>query len=260
MTWQGFRLLERERLVKHHLMPALADPVFDRLAHEHPELIDNCLIWRKTEPILIEFVARRYITGSLWSAYQKSDDKVVWGIQFPMGLADGDDLGEVYFTPTTKSQEHDEPLTPQQYRELMVGWFGVQRGNALAEELEEETKTNFRLWHEYCLERKVVAADGKYEYGMLLDVWQGRKIPLLIDEVHTPDACRFWPLGEWQVRNLVSLDKQFVRDDSLKAAKEAGVERGTKEFDAFLVQRQLPDQVVEQTQDRYLQVENLLAP
>ena len=68
------------------------------------------------------------------------------------------------------------------------------------------------------LERGIVIADTKFEFGM-----EGDDI-ILIDEVLTPDSSRFWPMDSYTPgRTPDSFDKQFVRDylETLEWGKKA---------------------------------------
>jgi phosphoribosylaminoimidazole-succinocarboxamide synthase (EC 6.3.2.6) len=60
----------------------------------------------------------------------------------------------------------------------------------------------------YALERGIIIADTKFEFGLDHD---GRLY--LIDELLTPDSSRFWPADAYQPgMSPPSFDKQFVRD------------------------------------------------
>jgi phosphoribosylaminoimidazole-succinocarboxamide synthase len=60
---------------------------------------------------------------------------------------------------------------------------------------------------EYALERDIIIADTKFEFG-----WDGEQV-LMIDECLTPDSSRFWDAERWQPGGpQPSFDKQFVRD------------------------------------------------
>jgi phosphoribosylaminoimidazole-succinocarboxamide synthase len=60
---------------------------------------------------------------------------------------------------------------------------------------------------EYAIQRGIIIADVKFEFG----IYQGRII--LCDELLTPDSSRFWPLSSYQPgRSQPSFDKQYVRD------------------------------------------------
>ncbi len=75
----------------------------------------NVLIAKKCIPLPIECVMRGYITGvtgtSLWTHYK--DGKRDFGnFTLPEGLKKNQKLSENVFTPTTKSDDHDRPITP----------------------------------------------------------------------------------------------------------------------------------------------------
>ena len=62
--------------------------------------------------------------------------------------------------------------------------------------------------HEYALERGIIIADTKFEFG----VDEETNDVVLVDEVLTPDSSRFWPANEYQPgRSQASFDKQYLR-------------------------------------------------
>ena len=70
---------------------------------------------------------------------------------------------------------------------------------------------SLRLYREasaYALERGIIIADTKFEFGL-----NDEGTLHLIDEALTPDSSRFWPVDQYQVGiSPPSFDKQFVRD------------------------------------------------
>ena len=118
----------------------------------------------------------------------------------PSGLDEADRLPEPIFTPTTKAAEgHDLPLTFDETVDLI--------GKGLAERLRELTIALYDRGAEVALERGIIVADTKFEFGFA----QGELI--LIDEVLTPDSSRIWPADGYEPgRSQPSFDKQFVRD------------------------------------------------
>jgi phosphoribosylaminoimidazole-succinocarboxamide synthase len=60
----------------------------------------------------------------------------------------------------------------------------------------------------YALERGIIIADTKFEFGV-----DKSGALYLIDEVLTPDSSRFWPADTYKEgMSPPSYDKQFVRD------------------------------------------------
>ena len=142
----------------------------------------------KLNMIPVECIVRGYITGSGWEGYQK--DGKVCGIQLPEGLKECQKLPHPIFTPSTKAPvgEHDQ--------------------NISMEKLSELTLALYNKCADYALERGIIIADTKFEFG--LDE-EGNIV--LGDEMLTPDNSRFWPAKGYEAgHGQPSYDKQFVRD------------------------------------------------
>ena len=163
-----------------------------------PDLAGRTMMMRRAKPIMVECVARGYLSGSGWREYR--DTGKVNGIALPKGLVESDKLPEPIFTPSTKADEgHDEPITMDETIELV--------GKGLAERLKELTLTIYELGAKTAAKRGVILADTKFEFGFC----DGELT--LIDEVMTPDSSRFWPADRYEPGGpQPSFDKQFVRD------------------------------------------------
>ena len=163
-----------------------------------PSLVGRAMLVKKAEVIPAECVARGYLSGSGLKQYRTEGH--VCGVALPPGLGESDRLPEPIFTPTTKAAEgHDLPLTFEQTAALI--------GRGLAEKLRELTIALYERGAEIALERGIIVADTKFEFGFA----EGELI--LIDEVLTPDSSRFWPAdGYVPGRSQPSFDKQYVRD------------------------------------------------
>ena len=147
----------------------------------------------------IECVVRGYLAGSGWKEYQRSG--TVCGIRLPPGLR-----GEL---PAARADLHAGHQGGDGPRREHLASSGRPRSSAaeLAEELRRRSLDVFRRGAEYALERGIIIADTKFEFGQV----DGRL--LLIDEVLTPDSSRFWPADQYAPgRAQPSFDKQFVRD------------------------------------------------
>ena len=156
------------------------------------------MLVRRADVIPVECVARGYLAGSGWAQYQATG--AVCGVEIPPGLQESSQLPAPIFTPTTKAAEgHDMPMTPQECAELV--------GRGLMERLRELTVAVYERIASLALERGVIVADTKVEFGFS----DGELI--LIDEVGTPDSSRFWPADTYAPgRAQPSFDKQYVRD------------------------------------------------
>jgi phosphoribosylaminoimidazole-succinocarboxamide synthase len=190
--------LDRTRdLVPNHLISADRRD-FPEPFRSEPSLAGRSMLCRKAQPVLVECVARGYLTGSGLKQYRAEGH--VCGVPLPPGLVEASRLPEPIFTPTTKAAEgHDLPLTFDETVDLV--------GRGLAERLRELTIALYERGAEVAAERGIIVADTKFEFG-----FAGGEL-ILIDEVLTPDSSRFWPAEGYRPgRAQPSFDKQFVRD------------------------------------------------
>jgi phosphoribosylaminoimidazole-succinocarboxamide synthase len=161
-------------------------------------LSGRAMLVRRADVIAMECVARGYLSGSGWAQYREMGS--VCGLPLPAGLVESDRLPEPLFTPTTKATAgHDLPLTPLEAIELV--------GRGLYERLKELTIGVYERIAAVALERGIIVADTKLEFGFS----DGEL--LLIDEAGTPDSSRFWPADDYVPGGpQPSFDKQYVRD------------------------------------------------
>ena len=229
-----FWLNKLEHLIPNHLSTLPLEKVLPDAA-EREQVADHAMIVKKLKPLPIEAIVRGYLIGSGWKDYQATG--TVCGIALPAGLKLADRLPEPIFTPSTKAAlgAHDENIDYTQTEALL--------GKDLAAQVRDVSLALYKEAAEYALERGIIIADTKFEFG--LDE-NGRLT--LIDEVLTPDSSRFWPVDQYQPgTSPVSFDKQFVRDylESLDWNKTApGPE--------------LPDSIVTKTAEKYQQAKTLL--
>ena len=197
----------------------------------------RAMLCRRLDMAPVECVARGYLAGSGWTDYCATG--AVCGVGLPAGLMDGSRLHEAIFTPATKAEvgEHDENIT----LEHVAGMLGEQRAAAL----RDLTLAVYQRAEAIARDRGVLLADTKLEFGT--PPGEPDAAFVLADEVLTPDSSRFWPAEEWAPgRAQPSFDKQFVRDWLTSPA--SGWDKTSDEPPPAL-----PDDVVERTQQRYLE-------
>ncbi len=187
-----------------HLMPNHLTGI--DVASVLPEGVDAALyakravVTRKLKPVPVEAIARGYLIGSGWKDYQRTGK--VSGIELPDGLRQAEQLPEPIFTPSTKAAvgDHDENID----FDAMVKAVGGD----LAERVRDATLRIYKFAADYALERGIILADTKFEFGTDED---GRLY--IMDEMLTPDSSRYWPADQYEVgTSPPSYDKQFVRD------------------------------------------------
>lgn len=227
-------------LVDNHLVAADPDRIeamVPGLAASREQWAGRALLVRKTRPIAVECVVRGYLAGSAWQEYREHG--TLAGDPLPPGLRESDRLDPPIFSPASKAGSgHDENIPFIRVVELL----GAER----AERLRDTSLALYERGRALAGERGIILADTKFEFGL-----DGDQL-LLIDEVMTPDSSRFWPQDRYRPGGpQPSLDKQPVRD-YLDALTRAG------RWDKAPPPPSLPDEVVEATTRRYLEVQHRL--
>ena len=238
-----FDLIERalgDRL-QHHLLSTAATDVDGLTDAQRAQINGRVMVGRRARVIPIECIVRGYLAGSGWAEYQRS--QTVCGIALPAGLKQCEKLPEPIFTPSTKAETgHDENISFEQ--------ACATGGEALVTALRDLSLAIYQLGHDHAAQRGIILADTKFEFGLPLD--DSSQKPILIDEVLTPDSSRFWPAANYGAgRDQVSYDKQYVRN-YLEELVDAG------RWDKTPPGPALPDEIVANTQAKYLEAYRLL--
>jgi len=226
-AFSSFWFERTKDLVGNHVITAERWKFPEPFSHE-TGLSGRAMLVQRAEVIPVECVVRGYLAGSGWSQYRESG--AVCGVPLPAGLQEASRLPEPIFTPTTKAAEgHDVPITPEKCADLI--------GRGLTERLRELTISVYERIASASLDRAVIVADTKFEFGFS----DGELI--LIDEVGTPDSSRFWPAdGYAPGRAQQSFDKQYVRDWL-----------DTSGWDREPPPPELPAEVVRRTSEKYIE-------
>ena len=186
------------------------------------------MLVRRAEMFPVECVVRGYISGSAWKEYKANGS--VCGIKLPVGLKESDQLPEPIFTPATKATTgHDENIPFSEMEKIL--------GRETSEKLRELTLAIYRKASEYALQKGIIIADTKFEFG------RTAAGITLADEVLTPDSSRFWPADKYKPGMAQeSFDKQYVRDylEEIKWNKQPPAPA-------------LPDEVARKTSEKYLE-------
>ena len=168
----------------------------------------NVTVARELDMLPVEIVVRRYLTGStdtsVWTNYNNGVRKFC-GVDLPDGMIKNQKFDEPIITPTTKAEDHDESISPEEI---------VERGLVDAERWAEVEKVALELFArgtELAAQRGLILVDTKYEMG--LDPEGNLTVA---DEIHTPDSSRYWILDSYEDLHArgeepESLDKEFLR-------------------------------------------------
>jgi phosphoribosylaminoimidazole-succinocarboxamide synthase len=216
----------RFRKVPNHFITADIAEFSENLDPYAKSLQGRSMLVKKSTPLPIECVVRGYLAGSGWKEYQES--ATVCGVHLPPSLQQAARLPEPIFTPATKAESgHDENISWEKCCAIL--------GSEVATAVRDISLAIYSDGSSYALERGIIIADTKFEFG-----FHNGEI-LLIDECLTPDSSRFWPVDTYRVGiSPPSYDKQFVRDYL-----------ETLDWDKNPPAPHLPPQIIEKTAGKY---------
>jgi len=220
-------------LVRNHLSDLdLRDYVSDE---DYLRLKDRSILVKRLETLPVEAIVRGYVIGSGWKDYQASGE--ICGIKLPAGLQQAAKLPEPIFTPSTKAEVGDHDINVS--FDDVIARIGVDKAN----QIREKSIQLYQLAADYALERGIIIADTKFEFGVDAD-----DELVLIDEILTPDSSRYWPADEYRVGiSPPSFDKQFLRDYL-----------ETLDWDKTPPAPTIPAELIAKTQQKYQQVRDIL--
>jgi phosphoribosylaminoimidazole-succinocarboxamide synthase len=187
-----------EAIVPNHLITTELS-AYPPEAQGAPDLAGRSMLVNRLTMMPIECVVRGYLVGSGWKDYQRTG--TVCGHSLPEGMLEAQKLPKPLFTPSTKATDGHDQNIDREAGVLLVGEERFDRLAALSIQIYETAA-------EYALERGIIIADTKFEFG---EDEAGRIV--LGDEALTPDSSRFWPADEYATGGSPpSYDKQYVRD------------------------------------------------
>ena len=188
------------------------------LAGNHIVDVPHPLVWvvRKARPVMVEAIARQYITGSMWRSYEKGD-RDICGITLPEGLKKNQKLDELLITPSTKGivtgvegipEMDDVNITRDQIlKNLEVFNFRNEEDVTTYETLLSE---GFNLISRELDKIGKVFVDTKFEFGFIGEGDDAKMI--YIDEIGTPDSSRYWDKALYEKGEIREDSKEFFRE------------------------------------------------
>ena len=104
-----FWFKELDGIVPNHLTGI--DPESVVAPEERDQVKGRAVVAKRLKPILVECVARGYLSGSAWKEYQTTGQ--ICGVKLPAGLKQSEKLPEPIFTPAGKAEagHHDENIS-----------------------------------------------------------------------------------------------------------------------------------------------------
>lgn len=187
------------------------------IAEHHILDTPHPLVWivKKAQPIKIEAIARQYITGSMWRAYERGE-RTFCGISLPEGLEKNQRLDELLITPTTKGvvrelvgvpAKDDTPITRKQIENnyFRLNFYSPED----IDHYETIVRDAFGLMNKELLDKEQILADTKFEFGYVRKE-DGIEM-ICIDEVGTPDSSRMWDKEKYERGIIEERSKEYFR-------------------------------------------------
>ncbi len=213
-------------IIDNHFISCDVDFLSESLKRYKKELSGRFTIAKKAKMFPVECIVRGYLSGSAWQEYRKSG--TVCGIKLKEGMVESEKFVKPIFTPSTKAESgHDINISFEEMKNVV--------GSENAGIIKDAAIKLYNFASSYALQRGIIIADTKFEFGVFNDEI------ILCDEVLTPDSSRFWPLESYSKgKPQPSFDKQYVRDYLIKIGwkKEPPVPS-------------LPEEVVLKTSEKY---------
>ena len=234
------------------------------LADSHILDIPHPFVWivQKARPIMIEAIARQYITGSMWRAYEKGDREFC-GITISDNLENNTKLPELLITPSTKGilkgipgvQEADDVNITRQNIVDNFEAFNFTSASHISD-YEKLLKEGFDLISAELAKLDQIFVDTKFEFGYVTDKTGKQKL-IYMDEVGTPDSSRIWDGAAYRDGKIVENSKEDFRQLLLKHFPDPDIllnkERMPERF-ALAKDNALPESVLMQISKTYTSI------
>ena len=188
------------------------------LADSHILEIPHPLVWivQKAKPVMIEAIARQYITGSMWRSYDKGEREFC-GITIPDGLQRDQKLPELLITPSSKGVLNGIPGVPavddvNVTRSDIENNFSAFKFNSVGDIALYETllREGFEVISAELARLDQIFVDTKFEFGYVKDKSGNQKL-IYMDEVGTPDSSRIWDGEALREGRVVENSKEDFR-------------------------------------------------
>lgn len=232
------------------------------LADSHILEVPHPLVWivQKARPVMIEAIARQYITGSMWRAYQKGE-RSICGIELPDDLQKDQRLPELLITPSTKGilsgidgvPELDDVNITRKDLENNVAAFHFRHADDI-DRYETLLSEGFELISKTLDSVGQIFVDTKFEFGYVQDMDGNDKL-IYMDEVGTPDSSRMWDAEAYGQGRVVENSKEVFRqallahfpDPDILTNKDRMAERGP-----LAENNELPMEIMQKVSDTYV--------
>ena len=234
------------------------------LADSHILDIPHPLVWvvQKAKPVMIEAIARQYITGSMWRAYEKGE-RVFCGINIANNLQKDQKLSELLITPSTKGIMKGIPGVPEAddvnvTRDDLVNNYAAFNFRSVDDiaTYEKLLSEGFNVISDELAKLDQIFVDTKFEFGYVTDSSGDEKL-IYMDEVGTPDSSRIWDGPCYRDGKVVENSKESFRQLLLNHFPEPDILLNKKRMDeriALARDHVLPASVMMQISATYINI------
>jgi len=201
------------------------------LADSHILDVPHPLVWivQKARPVMIEAIARQYITGSMWRSYGKGEREFC-GIKIAEGLKNNQKLPELLITPSTKGILKGIPGVPEA-DDVNISRSDIENNyeafnfssTADIDLYEKLLQEGFEVINSALSGMDQIFVDTKFEFGYVTDK-SGKEKLIYMDEVGTPDSSRIWDGAPYRASGeVVERSKEDFRQLLLKHFPDADI-------------------------------------
>jgi len=212
--------------------------------------------------VMIEAIARRYITGSMWRAYERGE-RMFCGIELPDQLERDRALDDTLVTPSTKGvlaglagiPETDDTNVSKAQLEQHWQAFGFRAPQDI-NRYEALLKAGVDLIAKHLAPLDLMLVDTKFEFGYARDA-AGCESLIYMDEVGTPDSSRIWDAEAYRNGQVVEHSKEAFRQSLLKHVPDRDLlldHRRFEERKKFAGSHALPAHFLYSLSETYLSV------
>lgn len=234
------------------------------LADSHILDIPHPFVWivQKAKPVMIEAIARQYITGSMWRAYEKGEREFC-GIKIADGLTKDQKLPNLLITPSTKGILKNIPEVPEQ-DDVNISRKNIQDNfqafNFKSVEdidlYEKLLSEGFDMISSELAKIDQIFVDTKFEFGYVTDKNGNEKL-IYMDEVGTPDSSRIWDGESQRNGKIVEKSKEAFRQLLLNHFPEPDILLNKERMDertALAQDNELPESVLMDVSKTYTEI------
>ncbi|WP_064791528.1 phosphoribosylaminoimidazolesuccinocarboxamide synthase [Shewanella woodyi] len=232
------------------------------LADSHILDVPHPFVWivQKAKPVMVEAIARQYITGSMWRAYS-SGEREFCGIRLPEGLEKDQKLPEILITPSTKGvltglegvPEADDVNVSRADLERHLEGFNF-RNLSDVDLYEKLLKEGFAVISDALGAQDQIFIDTKFEFGYVKNA-NGQEKLIYMDEVGTPDSSRIWDGPAHRDGKIIEKSKEGFRQWLLNHFPDPDIllnkERMPERF-ALAADNKLPQSVMMDISNTYV--------